>query len=74
MYAYLTRPPPKKGAVLPPPNDADAKLAAPNKLPPVREETLGGGGLAKRMEDKESTSLGQLSGRKKSEFGAFRAE
>lgn len=72
MYAYLTRPPPR-AATVPQPDAADARQAEPGKLPPIKEEGRGGG-LAKRIEDKESTALSQLSGRKKSEFGAFRAE
>ncbi|KND93644.1 hypothetical protein TOPH_01374 [Tolypocladium ophioglossoides CBS 100239] len=72
MYAYLTRTPPK-AATMPQPEAAEAKQARPSKLPPIKEEGRRDG-LAKRLEDKESTALSQLSGRKKSEFGAFRAE
>ncbi|GJN75676.1 hypothetical protein VFPFJ_08330 [Purpureocillium lilacinum] len=74
-YAYLTGGPTKPTGVpvIPPETETAVGVGVGKDASPGAEQHAVAK-LAKKLEDKESESLAQLSGRKKSEFGPFRSE
>ncbi|ODA83062.1 hypothetical protein RJ55_01571 [Drechmeria coniospora] len=76
-YAYLTGSSPSPKVVTPTKETMGDKVSSTNSEEAGAPSQAGeetNGSLAKRLEDTESDALAKLSGRKKSEYGSFRAD